>query len=442
MKKHIGLALGFCLSLTFLSVSSVSSAAPQIVGTKCVKAGTFRSIKGAKYKCKKSSKGLRWVFTPTTSTTSTTTSPTTTAAPRDLSIDSRITRALSLAPADNCKISDLTPGVVSSGFPRHPQLASSQRSLTLLAVPTVFSDLGFSDNDLSNLSEYLARASSYFESVSYGKVSLNWKIASREDWLILSDPAEPHNRGVPTRFREWIAKTSPRLNINNYDVVFLQGGTNGMGETKTIRDYVSNIGVGAAFLDPVSPVATPSGQVKFGWITAGRSAFGWAGIVHEGAHAWLGFEDLYTNGTYPGPFGQWDIMNRTGGKGTELSVWNRFLAGWVDDSQIRCIPRGAESTVHFVSSLTARNSFPKGVIYSFAEGKALVVESRRPGGFDSAGSFLVVYVVDTSYASGIGPFRLVRELSSIGDKATFSNIVVELLDSNKDGDLVIVTVEE
>lgn len=442
MRKHIGVFLGICLSLIFLSVSSVSGSAPQIVGTKCVKAGSFRTAKNVKYQCKKSAQGLRWVISSPKGTSTTTASSTTTAAARDLSIDPRITSALSLAPADNCKISDRTPGVISSGFPRHPQLVSSRRPLSLLAIPTVFSDLGFSDNDLSKLSEDLNKASSYFESVSYGKVSLNWKIASREDWLILSDPAEPHNRGVPTRFREWIAQTSPRLNINNYDVVFMQGGTNGMGETKIIRDYVSNIGVGAAFLDPVNPVVTPSGLVKFGWVAAGRSMSGWSGIVHEGAHAWLGFEDLYTNGTYPGPFGQWDIMNTTGGKGTELSVWNRFLAGWVDDAQIRCIPRGAESTVHFVSSLTARNSSPKGVIYSFADGKVLVVESRRPGGFDSSGSFAVIYVVDTTIPTQQGPFRLVRELSSIGDKATFSNIVVELLDSDKDGDLVSVTVNK
>ena len=83
MKKHIGLALGFCLSLTLLSVSSVSSAAPQIVGSKCVKAGSFRTAKNVRYQCKKSSKGLRWVITSMksanpTSTTTTTSSTTTT----------------------------------------------------------------------------------------------------------------------------------------------------------------------------------------------------------------------------------------------------------------------------------------------------------------------------------------------------------------------------
>ena len=89
MKKHIGVVLGICLSLTPLSVSSVSSAAPQIVGTKCVKAGMFRTAKNVKYQCKKSSQGLRWVITlpkgtpTTTSTTTTTTTTTTIPVPTD-----------------------------------------------------------------------------------------------------------------------------------------------------------------------------------------------------------------------------------------------------------------------------------------------------------------------------------------------------------------------
>jgi len=80
MKKHVGLVLGICLSATLLSVSSVSSAATQIVGSKCVKAGSFRTAKNVKYQCKKSAKGLRWVTisaknSPTTTTTTTTTIP-------------------------------------------------------------------------------------------------------------------------------------------------------------------------------------------------------------------------------------------------------------------------------------------------------------------------------------------------------------------------------
>jgi len=61
MSKHRGLVLAFILFLTIFSISSVSSAAPQIVGSKCVKAGSFRTAKNVKYQCKKSAQGLRWV---------------------------------------------------------------------------------------------------------------------------------------------------------------------------------------------------------------------------------------------------------------------------------------------------------------------------------------------------------------------------------------------
>ena len=82
MNKHRGLSVGLCVSLFFLNLSSVSSAAPQIVGTKCAKAGSFRTAKNVKYQCKKSTNGLRWVtvsagkktipVTPATPSTTTT----------------------------------------------------------------------------------------------------------------------------------------------------------------------------------------------------------------------------------------------------------------------------------------------------------------------------------------------------------------------------------
>ena len=87
MNKSLGVIVGFCLSLTLLSVSSVSNAAPQVVGTKCVKVGSFRSIKNVKYQCKKSAQGLRWVTisakSKSTTTTSITTATTTIPVPND-----------------------------------------------------------------------------------------------------------------------------------------------------------------------------------------------------------------------------------------------------------------------------------------------------------------------------------------------------------------------
>ena len=75
MKKKRGLAVGLCVSLLFLNLSSSSSAASQITGTKCVKAGVFRTAKNVEYQCKKSAKGLRWVPISVKNTPKTTTKP-------------------------------------------------------------------------------------------------------------------------------------------------------------------------------------------------------------------------------------------------------------------------------------------------------------------------------------------------------------------------------
>ena len=92
MKRQCGLTVGLCVSLFFLNLSSSSSAASQITGTKCAKAGMFRTAKTVRYECKKSAQGLRWVLTSlnrtttttiTTITTITTTTTTTIPVPTD-----------------------------------------------------------------------------------------------------------------------------------------------------------------------------------------------------------------------------------------------------------------------------------------------------------------------------------------------------------------------
>jgi hypothetical protein len=82
VKKRIGVAIALCLSMTLVSVSSVSSAAPQVAGTKCQKVGALRTAKSVKFRCVRSAKGLRWVLAsakilPTATTTTTTTTTTT-----------------------------------------------------------------------------------------------------------------------------------------------------------------------------------------------------------------------------------------------------------------------------------------------------------------------------------------------------------------------------
>ena len=439
MKKHIGVFLGICSCLTLLSVSAVSSSAPQVVGTKCVKAGSFRTAKNVKYQCKKSAKGLRWVaIAAKNSPTTTTTTTTTTTIPQvKFATDPRVTAAKNLSGASDCKMPDVTRWMgqnTSSGFPRSEWRPSSKGILKVFVLPITFTDMPFRDSDLQRLTSSVTTVNQYFQSVSYGKAEIEFKFADKSDWVNLGRKADdyglitgPHTLDKTNLIKEVLSMTSSSLKLSEYGAIAIQTG------------YDSRNYFGQGFtLDPETAFKTPSGNVMSVVFDGGWNAGGWNAIAHELGHGWLGFEDLYYFGSNESFFGRWDLMNNNLG-GVELAAWHRFLVGWIDDSQIRCVPKGSGTTTHFISALTAKNDLPKAVTHLISNGQMLVVESRRAGGFDTAGSVTVVYVVDTNIPHSQAPFRLVGELTRIGDEVAFAGAVVELVDADKDGDLVLFT---
>ena len=87
-----------------------------------------------------------------------------------------------------------------------------------------------------------------------------------------------------------------------------------------------------------------------------------------------------------------------------------------------------------------KNDFPKGVTFPLSAGRMLVIESRRTGGFDSAESTALVYVVDTNIPHGQAPFRLIGELTRIGQQVSVSGIDITLLNADDTGDIVSISV--
>ena len=410
---------------------------PEIAGTKCQKVGALRTAKSVKFQCVKSAKGLRWVITTPKSTPTTTTTTTTTIPQVKFATDPRITPAKNLSGASDCKMPDVTRWMgqnTSSGFPRSEWRPSSKGTLKVFVLPITFTDMPFRDSDLQRLTSSVTTVNKYFQSVSYGKAEVEFKFADKSDWVNLGRKADdyglitgPHTLDKTNLIKEVLSMTSPSLKLSEYGAIAIQTG------------YDSRNYFGQGFtLDPETAFKTPSGNVMSVVFDGGWNAGGWNAIAHELGHGWLGFEDLYYFGSNDSFFGRWDLMNNNLG-GVELAAWHRFLVGWIDDSQIRCVPKGSGTTTHFISALTAKNDLPKAVTHLISNGQMLVVESRRAGGFDTAGSVTVVYVVDTNIPHSQAPFRLVGELTRIGDKVAFAGAVVELVDTDKDGDLVHVT---
>jgi len=324
----------------------------------------------------------------------------------------------------------------SSGFPRNVWRPTTLGQIRVLLLPIVLTDLPFRDADLDRARQNSEKIRDYFRSVSYGKAEVVMTVADRENWVQLNGSTTDyrlfgsHGTDQTAFMSEVFARSSPSLKLSSYDVIAVQSGW----------DQRGYFGQGFPLSDATA-FRTPSGTVRSATFVGGWNAFGWNALAHDLGHSWLGFEDLYHfTDSASKPFGRWDLMNDAGSPGIELTFWHRFLAGWVVDSQVRCIPRSSSKTVHFLSASPAKNDLPKGVAYLLSAGRMLVVESRRPGGFDSAGSTALVYVVDTNIPHSQAPFRLVGELTSIGQQVSVSGDDVLLLDAGESGDLISVSI--
>lgn len=410
-----------------------------IGGRDCRKVGQVRNVGDTKFKCVKNRNRLIW--RPVLGLASTKTVPaTTTIVPRGLNEDPRISPSSALNDSTACKMRDMTfwqGQLTSSGFPRNPFRASSKKTLSVFVLPVTFTDLPFGRSNMTRLVDATTRVRDYFRSVSYNQADISWSFANESQWIRYDKDADffnlisgPKTMDKTAFIADVLSKTSPTLGLSNYDVIAIQ----------TAFDARSNFGQGFT-LDPSTAFDTPSGKVMSVAFDGGTNGGSWASLAHELGHGWLGFEDLYHFQTPSNAyFNFWDLMNAGGSRGAELTVWHRFLVGWVSDTQIRCVRRGSGPTTHFVSALPIKNDLPKGVTFQISTGRMLVIESRRTGGFDSAGSAALVYVVDTNIPHSQAPFRLIGELVSIGQQVSVSGVVVELLSSDDTGDLISLSV--
>jgi M6 family metalloprotease-like protein len=429
MKRTIGVVLGVCLSVTLSGVSSVSSAAPQVEGTKCVKAGTFRTVKTVKYQCKKSAKGLRWVkaskaIAPINTTTNSKSTTTSTTIP--LYSDPEITDVKYLLNLQECQIRDATPrSDVSSGFPRPYSVRSGLGQLEVLVMPVNFTDLTFGATDAKAMETAYAKVNSFYSEMSYGKAAVKMTLAPSSAWVDTGGTVEQN--GIINTPPQWDGSSFYRKVIEMY----LRNNTIAGYDVVAVDTAYSTRWGGGQAMAPGSSSIYGTGKSFAGIQHFGRSVQSWGVIAHELGHAWLGFEDLYL---FKGgaPLGQWDTMSSSG---AEFSGWSRFLAGWIEPNWIRCAnPR--TPTRHYLSALNADKSDdkPRVLILPLGSQSAIIAELRTPTVWQTniKSPTLVVYRVDTGIEHGNGPIVLIGTTDQTGGTISADGIkfTVKALDSS------------
>jgi len=180
--------------------------------------------------------------------------------------------------------------------------------------------------------------------------------------------------------------------------------------------------------------------------------------IHEFYHVGLGLDDHYgdqrwvygSHGT-----GMWTMMS-TGQ--TDLSTWEKWLAGLLKDSQVRCA-KPTESSTHWLAPTTYKTQKEKLLVVPISSTKAIVVESMRVGGLnykipiESEGA--LVFVLDMNQTEhGFGmelklpdnrnlpsqasrtPFFMSNAAFKIGESIEVDGVKISVVESGAFGDVI------
>lgn len=160
------------------------------------------------------------------------------------------------------------------------------------------------------------------------------------------------------------------------------------------------------------------GSLPHNWKDA--SSPPWKVLAHEIGHN-LGLSDLYaTNSNYRNidnysgkTIGPFDLMGSLSAAGNELTFWNRWLLGWIQDSQVVCLSDLKEVHRFSISAISSSESGIKGIVIPTSISTAYLIESRKSQGYDQRlnpdETGLVVYELDTKIGSGAGPIRVISK---------------------------------
>ena len=447
MRKRFLVLLTVTLTLGLLH--PIATAAPK-PGTACKKAGQTSTSAGIKYTCVKSGKKLVWnkgVATKKAEPAPVPSAETKVESKNLLATDSRITPTSALTPIASCKTGDMTPDYAwggkilnRNGFPRPDISVAGKKSAKILVVPIIFKDLPFREekiqrgqifsSDLDLLNETIPYIKESFKTLSVQRFEVEIDVLPKSQWFVF-DRDNPLSGvwGVDnfTTLMEMIEKEKPDFKFDGYDTfAFITGngmpGQSGLGSAQASHPRVKNSQSG--FMNAILMV---------GGIT---STTLW---VHEFGHSLFSFEDLYlfsqASTGAPRKLGElsvpskWDLMSDS--SKVSLLGWNKFLIGWLYDSEVRCISE-QKSSIHYLSNRETSND-TKLLTINLAPGVTLAAEAKNASGTDKG---LLLYLINTHISHGEGPILTQNTLITKGQSKSWLGWQINVLDSNEEGVLI------
>lgn len=344
----------------------------------------------------------------------------------------------------NCKLTNPQPEfALALGFPRGSKRMKLAGTVRVTVLFVDFPDVAATQTPQQVFAQISPTSENYYAAVSYGAMTLVYQPEFR--WLRMSKASNTYGFGSLTFFQqkaymeEAIALAGAGVDYSATDALLVVGTPNA---TALVN--------GPAFVANTGFAIVAGGREIYNGATSGADLPVWGGYWanHEFGHA-LGLPDLYANTQ---PFhrlvGIFSMMGDIAGPAREFTAFERWIIGWVNDTQVACVTATGESVTTL--SPIERAGGTKMAVVPLSTTTAVVAESRRPEGFDAGFTGgVLVYFVDSSLSNSQGAMRVlpindtdVRKTSAIltpGGSITHLGATVRVLTSGASGDTVLIT---
>jgi len=423
--------------ITFLSILLLSLSLPTIQvnaaaksGGACSKAGITSVASGKTYTCIKSGKKLIWKLNSQNSNTSKPSIPITNLS--DVALFSNL---------DKCRIIDGDPQTtnMTAGFPIPDGRIDLVKGAKMQIIGVDFPDKIGGTKSPKDLNQNLTSSvEKFWTAQSTNPVKFEWNWSA--DWVRMPNPINSYSLGGsffqgkfnPDAYfnfaKEIITKTDSSIDFTGVNFLFI-----------VFPPGIKNEEIGTFVVHTEGTYSTKEGNI-FNLIIAGGDYANSDTYIHEFGHA-LGLTDIRDTtdvGNQKSDGMYYDVMNNP--TYPELLVWHRYLLGFLENSQIHCI-NSTDTSTHWLVPVASISKQVKGIVIPLSSTEAVIVESRRAIGFDTALSSrfglvgAVVYTLDSRIPYRRTPVKVAQVLK-INDSVNVAGYKISLVESGDFGDVV------
>ena len=262
-----------------------------------------------------------------------------------------------------------------------------------------------------------------------------------------------HDSPEHIRFnKDVIKQVDPYINFEgiNLAIIVVPFGTDGSVLSQgSLGPMVTNEGVVPTSGSQFPYVLKDFGSLKFKNLML---PYWW---LHELYHSGFGIEhhdgDGLNDVNQEYGMGAWSLMSHGGG---DLLAWDKWLIGFISDSQVQCVSNSQTSTT-WVTPSSVKSTRAKLTVVPISEFKVIAIESIRPAGLyyklPKSSTGVLVYEIDltknfletgmklalpTNRDANKGPFFLAEAPLREGESVITNGFKISVIESGNFGDVV------